>query len=131
MAVLQNQRATPTGIARQPSQLSSRRSRPLSCSAAHIREAALHSCSRYLHELPLEQRRVVPGARGPPPMQPECIAAASWVQITWVKPASLDPLALFFDWRADQAAPLRPGTIIVAYRRIAQQVMQGKPGMAA
>ena len=38
---------------------------------------------------------------------------------------------LFFDGRADQAAPLGPGTIVVAYPGVAQQVVQHEPGMAA
>ncbi len=39
--------------------------------------------------------------------------------------------ALFLNWCADQAAPFGPGAIVVAHIGVAQQVVQGEPGVAA
>src|SRR4030065_218439 len=36
-------------------------------------------------------------------------------------------LCLSLDWRVDQAAPLRPGAVVVAHVRVAQQVFQNEP----
>src|SRR5215469_3427920 len=41
------------------------------------------------------------------------------------------PLLLFLDWNADQAAPLRPGAIVIAHFGVAKQVVKCKPGMTA
>src|SRR5215472_17844083 len=40
-------------------------------------------------------------------------------------------LLLFLDWHANQAAPLRPGAIVVAHFGVAKQIVERKPGMAA
>ena len=40
-------------------------------------------------------------------------------------------MPLFLDGSVDQAAPLGPGTIVVADIFIAEQVVQHKPGVAA
>ena len=81
---------------------------------------------------------VVPSARSPPhPGSPSPLARAdiesssSFGGFPFLHERSRSLLWLFFDGRADEAAPLGPGAIVVAHIRVAQQVGQHEPGVAA
>src|SRR5579871_400076 len=61
----------------------------------------------------------------------ECLIGMSLSPGAGTSPALSTLSGLLLDRDANQAAPLGPGPIIVAHARIAQQIVQYKPGMAA